>query len=105
MSHKLNDPQTSPKTYWSILKRFLNKVKIPEIPSLLVDNVFITNFKCKAAIFNEYFSKQCNTIENRSVIPDIPYITPNRLNDITVTYFDMSNNYRFKNHMCMIISQ
>ena len=58
MGCKLNDPQTSPKAYWSILKRFLNKVKIPEIPPLLIDNVFVTNFKTKADIFNEYFSTQ-----------------------------------------------
>ena len=32
IGEKLNDPNTSSKTYWYLLKRFLNKVKIPEIP-------------------------------------------------------------------------
>ena len=31
LGKKLNDPSTSPKTYWSILKRFLNKAEIPAI--------------------------------------------------------------------------
>ena len=35
---------TGPKTYWSILKRFLNKTKIPTIPPLLVDGVSETDF-------------------------------------------------------------
>ena len=54
---KLNDPRTNSKAYWAILRRFLNKVKIPEIPPLLVNNTFITDFKSKAAIFNDFFFK------------------------------------------------
>ena len=42
---KLNDPNTAPKTYWSILKRLMNKIKIPEIPPLPVDGIFETNLK------------------------------------------------------------
>ena len=56
LGQKLNDPNTSTKAYWSILKRFLNKLKIPEIPPLIENNVFITDFKTKANIFNEFFS-------------------------------------------------
>ena len=91
MTHKLNDPHTCPKAYWSILKRFLNKFKIPEILPLIVDNIFVTNFKSKATIFNEYFSNQCNTIENGSVIPSLHYRTPNRFKDINFTHSDISN--------------
>ena len=35
---KFNDPKTSAKTYWSILKSFYNISKIPLIPPLLVNN-------------------------------------------------------------------
>ena len=54
MGAKLNDPLTTSKAYWSILKRFLNKVKIPLIPPILVNDVFITDFKDKSTLFNEY---------------------------------------------------
>ena len=58
------DPSTSPKTYWSILKTFLNNKKIPIIPPVFHDNKFITDFTQKAKIFNSHFSKQCTTLIN-----------------------------------------
>ena len=53
---------TSRKSYWSILKTFLNN-KILVIPPILHDNKFITNFKEKAEIFNNFFAKQCSLID------------------------------------------
>ena len=50
LSSRLADPLTSPKTYWSILKTFLNK-KIPCIPPLFHESKFVTNFKEKAELF------------------------------------------------------
>ena len=44
LSKKLLDHMTSLKTYWSILKKFLNNKKIPCIPLLLHDK-FIPNLK------------------------------------------------------------
>ena len=41
---KLNDPKTTPKTYWSILKTFVNGSKIPLVPPFLVNNEFVTDF-------------------------------------------------------------
>ena len=35
---RLNDPSTSAKSYWTILKTFYNKRKVPHIPPLLVSN-------------------------------------------------------------------
>ena len=55
MSSKLNDPLTAPKTYWSILSRFLNNKEIATIPPLLVNGDIITNFSEKADIFNKFF--------------------------------------------------
>ena len=52
LSKKLLDPATSPKSYWSILKIFLNNKEIPCIPPLLHENKFIIDFRRKAEIFN-----------------------------------------------------
>ena len=41
LSDKLLDSKTSPKSYWSILKTFLNNKKIPCIPPLLHNGKFI----------------------------------------------------------------
>ena len=68
VAKKLLDPSTSPKTYWSILKAYLNKKKIPVIPPIFHDNKFITDFKQKAEIFNSHFSKQCTPLINNSKI-------------------------------------
>ena len=54
LSKKLLDPQTSPKSYWSILKTFLNNKKISCIPPLLHQNKSAINFKDKAEMFNNF---------------------------------------------------
>ena len=57
---------TSRKSYWSILKTFLNNKKILVIPPILHDNKFITNFKKKAEILNHFFAKQCSLVNTNS---------------------------------------
>ena len=60
------DPTTSPKAYWSILKTVLNSKKIACIPPIYHNNNYITDFKEKAQIFNNFFAKQCTLVENSS---------------------------------------
>ena len=69
LSKKLLDPQTSPKSYWSILKTFLNNKKIPCIPPLLHQDKFIIDFKDKAEMFNNFFADQCSILRNKSELP------------------------------------
>ena len=60
---------TGPKSYWSILKTLLNNKKILFIPPLLhefITHEFITNFKEKTEIFNNFFAKQCSLIDTNS---------------------------------------
>ena len=68
LSTKLANPSTSSKTYWSILNAFVNGQKIPIIPPLLVNDNFITHFFGKPNLFNEFFGKQCQTIQNNSTL-------------------------------------
>ena len=91
LGERLNDPTTDPKLYWSILKRFLNKIKIPSIPPLLVNNTFITNFAEKANVFNSYFADQCSILSTNSIIPPIITRKTNKsLKDILFTPSDIS---------------
>ena len=55
MTNKFNDPKTAPKTYCSILSRFLHNKKIPAIPPLLINDKFISDFRTKANLFNNFF--------------------------------------------------
>ena len=68
LSHKLLDPNTSQKSYWSILKTFLNNKKIPCILPLY-QGKFVTDIKEKANIFNNFFADQCSIVSNNSELP------------------------------------
>ena len=67
LASKLNNPKTSTKAYWSILKSFYSGKKISLIPPLLHNNTLITDFKQKADLFNNFFASQCTTFASNSV--------------------------------------
>ena len=69
LSKKLNNPNTSVKTYWSIFKSFYKGTKVPLIPPLLVNNKTVSDFPEKANLFNDFFASQCTPISNNSVLP------------------------------------
>ena len=98
LSVKLNNPQTSPKTYWSIIKSCYNGRKIPIIPPLSVNEKIITDFNEKSNLFNKYFSStmmkkpifltnifssQCNPLPNDSKLPET-YITETKLSSFNI---------------------
>ena len=56
---------------------------MPVIPPLLVNNKFVTDFKAKANIFNDFFSKQCTPLANGSKLPENQvYLTNSRINSV-----------------------
>ena len=67
---KLSSPETGIKTYWSLINKLLNKARIPIIPPLLENDIFVLDFTEKAEIFNEYFIQQCTTIDTGSKTPE-----------------------------------
>ena len=71
ISKRMINPLTSTKTYWSILKSFLNNEKIPCIPPRFHQNRYITKYKDKAELFNNFFANQCSLIKNSSVLPSV----------------------------------
>ena len=58
LGNKLNDPQTGAKSYWSILNKLLQNIKIPLIPPILSNGTFITNVCEKITLFNTFFADQ-----------------------------------------------
>ena len=67
-------------TYWPLLKLFLNNKKILIIPPLFHENKFVTDFKEKPELLNEFFAKQCSLIGNNSYLPNqLTYSTEKRL--------------------------
>ena len=90
LGRKLNNSSTSPKVYWSILNRLMNKIKIPTIPPIIVNGLFETDFQRKANLFNNFFSSQCSIIENGSSLPDFSNYTENCISDIIFCDDDIS---------------
>ena len=89
INRKLNDPLTSSKTYWSIMKTFFNGKEVPVIPPLLFNDAFVTDFKEKAKIFNYFFAKQCTLVSNNSVLPSqFTCMTEERIQSITFSESD-----------------
>ena len=66
----LAGPLTSPITYWSILKTFLNNKKTHCVPPLFHENIFMTYFKeNKAELINKFFKNQCSLLSNKNFLP------------------------------------
>ena len=87
LSQSLNNPATSAKTYWTILKTFYSGKKIPLIPPLVINDQLITDFREKANYFNLYFARQCTPVENDSSMPT----ETNCLYDATVSTVDFED--------------
>ena len=64
LTRKLNNPKTSSKTYWSMLKTFYNGRKVPLIPPLVINNKLEADFKRKADHFNNFFASKCTPLKN-----------------------------------------
>ena len=60
ISKRMINPLASTKTYWLIIKSFLyNK------------NRYITKYKDKTELFNNFFANQCSLIKTFSVLPSV----------------------------------
>ena len=73
LGNKLNKPDTTPKNYWKIIHRVMNKSRAPKIPPILSNGKFVLSCADKANLFNEFFSNQCTLILNSSTIPDFSH--------------------------------
>ena len=81
----LASPATSSKTYWTLINTVLNKVKIPMIPPLLENGLFVTDLTEKAQIFNDYFILQCTTIDTGSEIAQNTRVTATLISDFVIS--------------------
>ena len=108
LGHKLSNPQTGPKNFWTAFKRITNKKKLTNIPPIFDNNTYITNFHQKAKIFNDYFADQCKIHDNGSVLPEFISKTNVSLSQITFTtvqIVDIIQSYNSnKAHGCDEIS-
>jgi len=86
LSNKICNPSTGQKTFWSAYKRLSNKKKNTNIPPLFENGKYISNFKQKASIFNNYFAVQCQPFNIESTLPELTLLTRNSLCDISFSH-------------------
>ena len=96
-SHKLSNPDTGIKIYWSIIKKFLNSNKFPIIPPLFHCNQFITDFQEKATLFNNFFVSQCTVLDTGSDLPLFRATTESILDKILFNDDDIITHIRSLN--------
>ncbi|MCH2389802.1 MAG: hypothetical protein MK234_03870 [Nitrospinales bacterium] len=90
LGKKISDPNTGAKIFWSSYKRLINNKKNTNIPPLLENGIFLSNFKEKAFCFNKLFAGHCNTLDNDSVLPPSPTpLTNNTLGNVTIRTSDI----------------
>ena len=69
LGRKLSNPNNGSKTYWATLNRIINNKKMTNIPPLLENGLFVTNFQTKSDIFNELYVQQCSLNQSNSALP------------------------------------
>ena len=84
LGNKLNEPNSSPKSYWKLINRLMNKCRAPAVPPLLVNNTLALNCCDKAKHFIDFFSLQCKLVVNNSVVPPFNFLTEKRFDHITI---------------------
>ena len=90
----LANKETGIKKYWSIMNSFFNKNNFPIIPSLLVNDVFVTNCTKKAELFNSHFSQQCSLTETGSALPQLHLLTDDTLDACIIAEEEILNLIR-----------
>ena len=80
LGNKMNDPNTSQKIYWKIINRVMNKCRAPKIPPLLVNNVFILNWRDTAKSFNDFFRISAGL---SLIVVRYPHWTCSRVKELT----------------------
>ena len=90
-SNTLNDKNTDPKVYWTILNIILHNIKIPSILPILAYGKTITNIVEKAILFNNFFASQCTPLENTRKLPPLLMKTDKRLTTISFKDTDITS--------------
>ena len=94
LGSKLSDSNVGQKEFWTAYKKVVNKKQNTNIPPISNNGVYVTNFKEKAKLFNDFFANQCTINDNGSVLPSF----------ISKTDKALSHTFIFKDHIIKIIT-
>ena len=63
---------------------------MPNIPNILINGEFVSNFSEKTELFNSDFASPCTPIVSNNKLPSLPFKTNQRLENKTFTDDDTS---------------
>ena len=64
-------------------------MKVPSIPTLLVNGEMVSNFSKKAELFNKFFASQCTPLSNISILVPVAIRTDKRLLSLKINEDDI----------------
>ena len=64
-------------------------MKVPSIPTLLVNGEMVSNFSKKAELFNKFFASQCTPLSNISILAPVAIRTDKRLLSLKINEDDV----------------
>ena len=85
LRNRLCGPSVEIKTYWRTLHKIINRKQTVNIPPILLECVFITNFQNKTYLFNDFFVQQCSVLRNNSALTNMEYKTVVRKSIVSIT--------------------
>ena len=91
----LKDRRTNLKVYWTVLKNFLNNIKVPSVAPNFLSGETIANIVGKTNNFNEF--SQCTHLENINKLPLLLMNTDKRLNTVLSKNSDITSIIKFVN--------
>ena len=93
LCNKLNDPHTGAKSYWSILHKLLQKIKIPLIPPISSNGTFITNVYEKIALFKTFFAYQYTPTNNSSTLLPFEHKFNSKIEDVSFSELEILSDH------------
>ena len=72
-------------------KNLQTKKKTTNIPPIIENGVYITEFLQKANIFNDYFAEQCTIHDNGSTLPPLTFRTNSVLSNIVISQDEIAS--------------
>ena len=76
LNNKLQDPDTSSKQWWGIVKSLYGQKMHTTVPTLVEGPLMIHDAKDKAELLNEFFCSQSRLDESSSFVPAVPDCIP-----------------------------
>ena len=75
MKNKLQNPNTTPNTYWTVLECFFYNKRISRMPPILADDKLNSDFYEKVNVSSNDYASACSSVKSESILSSFFYRT------------------------------